>query len=143
MRWTVAEAAGAVGVRQGTGLDPVARVAGVSIDSRTVRAGELFVAVHGPRHDGHDHVASALDQGALAAVVAESQASRYGESVRNRCIVVGDTFEALKQLARAVREAWGGKIDRATSFRGKTTNKEILAALLGSELMVLKTERHM
>jgi len=140
MRWTIAQVAGALGVRQGTGLDPVARVAGVSIDSRTVRAGELFVAVHGPRHDGHDHVASALDQGALAAVVAESQASRYGESVRNRCIVVGDTFEALKQLARAVREAWGGKIAGVTGSVGKTTTKEILAALLGAKLRILKSE---
>ncbi len=140
MRWTIAQVAGALGVRPGTGLDPVARVAGVSIDSRTVRAGELFVAVHGPRHDGHDHVASALDQGALAAVVAESQSGRYGESVRNRCIVVGDTFEALKQLARAVREAWGGKIAGVTGSVGKTTTKEILAALLGAKLRVLKSE---
>src|SRR5580700_5038591 len=140
MRWTIAQVAGALGVRAGTGLDPVARVAGVSIDSRTLRAGELFVAIHGPRHDGHDHVASALDQGALAAVVAESQASRYGESVRNRCIIVGDTFEALKQLARTVREAWGGKIAGITGSVGKTTTKEILAALLGTKLRVLKTE---
>ncbi len=140
MRWTIAQVAGALGARPGAGLDPVARLAGVSIDSRTVRAGELFVAVHGPRHDGHDHVASALDQGALAAVVAESQSSRYGESVRNRCIVVGDTFEALKQLARAVREAWGGKIAGITGSVGKTTTKEILAALLGAKLRVLKSE---
>ena len=56
MRWTIAQVAGALGVRPGTGFDPVARVAGVSIDSRTVRPGELFVAIHGPRHDGHDHV---------------------------------------------------------------------------------------
>jgi UDP-N-acetylmuramoyl-tripeptide--D-alanyl-D-alanine ligase len=140
MRWTIAQVAGALGVRAGTGLDPVARVAGVSIDSRTLRAGELFVAIHGPRHDGHDHVEVALGHGALAAVVAESQASRYGESVRIRCLVVGDTFEALKQLARAVREAWGGKIAGITGSVGKTTTKEILAALLGTKLRVLKSE---
>jgi UDP-N-acetylmuramoyl-tripeptide--D-alanyl-D-alanine ligase len=140
MRWTIAQVAGALGVRPGTGLDPVARVAGVSIDSRTVRPGELFVAIHGPRHDGHDHVASALDQGALAAVVAESQASRYSHDVRTRSIVVADSFEALKQLARAVREAWGGKIAGVTGSVGKTTTKEILAALLGAKLRVLKSE---
>ncbi len=140
MRWTIAQVAGALGVRAGAGLDPVARVAGVSIDSRTVRAGELFVAVHGPRHDGHDHVASALGRGAIAALVAEPQASRYGDAIRNRCIVVGDTFEALKQLARAVREAWGGKIAGVTGSVGKTTTKEILAALLGAKLRVLKSE---
>jgi UDP-N-acetylmuramoyl-tripeptide--D-alanyl-D-alanine ligase len=140
MRWTIAQVAGALGVRAGTGLDPMARVAGVSIDSRTVRAGELFVAIHGPRHDGHDHVASALGRGAIAAMVAEPQASRYGDAIPNRCIVVGDTFEALKQLARTVREAWGGKIAGVTGSVGKTTTKEILAALLGAKLRVLKSE---
>jgi UDP-N-acetylmuramoyl-tripeptide--D-alanyl-D-alanine ligase len=140
MRWTIAQVAGALGVGAGTGLDPVARVAGVSIDSRTLRPGELFVAIHGPRHDGHDHVASALDQGALAAVVAELEAHRYGEDLRNRCIIVGDTFEALKQLAHAVRKAWGGKIAGVTGSVGKTTTKEMLAALLGAKLRVLKSE---
>jgi UDP-N-acetylmuramoyl-tripeptide--D-alanyl-D-alanine ligase len=118
----------------------VARVAGVSIDSRTVRPGELFVAIHGPRHNGHDHVEGALGRGALAAVVAESQVGRFNENIRSRCIVVGDTFEALKQLASAVRKAWGGKIAGITGSVGKTTTKEILAALLGSKLRVLKSE---
>jgi UDP-N-acetylmuramoyl-tripeptide--D-alanyl-D-alanine ligase len=140
MRWTIAQVAGALGTRPGTGLDPLARVAGVSIDSRTVRAGELFIAIHGPRHDGHDHVAGALELGALAAVVAEAQLARYAEAVRARCIVVPDTFEALKQLARAVREAWGGKIAGVTGSVGKTTTKEILAALLGAKLRILKSE---
>jgi UDP-N-acetylmuramoyl-tripeptide--D-alanyl-D-alanine ligase len=140
MRWTIAQVAGTRVVRAGAGLDSLARVAGVSIDSRTVRAGELFVAIHGPRHDGHDHVASALGRGAIAAVVAEPQAHLYGDAIRNRCIVVGDTFEALKQLARAVREDWGGKIAGVTGSVGKTTTKEILAALLGAKLRVLKSE---
>src|SRR6266699_3628150 len=77
MRWTIAQVAGALGTRPGAGLDPLARLAGVSIDSRAIRAGELFVAIHGPRHDGHDHVASALNLGALAAVVAEAHLARF------------------------------------------------------------------
>jgi UDP-N-acetylmuramoyl-tripeptide--D-alanyl-D-alanine ligase len=140
MQWTIAQVAGALGARPGAGLDPVARVAGVSIDSRTLRAGELFIAIHGPRHDGHDHVAGALASGAIAAVVAEAEIARYSEDVRGRCIAVADTFEALKQLARAVRQAWGGKIVGVTGSVGKTTTKEILAALLGSKLRVLKSE---
>src|SRR5260370_1207295 len=76
----------------------------------------------------------------MAAVVAEGQLSRYAGPVRDRCIAVGDTFEALKQLARAVREAWGGKIAGVTGSVGKTTTKEILAALLGAKLRVLKSE---
>jgi len=140
MRWTIAQVAEALGTRPGTGLNPMARVAGVSIDSRTIRAGELFIAIHGPSHDGHDHVASALERGAFAAVVAEAQLSRYEGAVGSRCIAVGDTFEALKQLARAVRQSWGGKIAGVTGSVGKTTTKEILAALLGAKLRVLKSE---
>jgi UDP-N-acetylmuramoyl-tripeptide--D-alanyl-D-alanine ligase len=140
MQWTVAQVAGALGARAGTGLNPVARVAGVSIDSRTLRPGELFIAIHGPRHDGHDHVAGALEHGALAAVVAETQLSRYPSEVSRRCIPVADTFEALKQLARAVRSAWSGKIAGVTGSVGKTTTKEILAALLGTRLRALKSE---
>jgi len=140
MRWTIAQVAGALGVAAGKGLDPVARLAGVSIDSRTVRSGELFVAIHGPSHNGHDYVAAALERGALAAVVAEGEAGRYSDAIRSKCLVVGDTFEALKQFARAVREGWGGKIAGITGSVGKTTTKEILAALLGAKLRVLKSE---
>ena len=140
MRWTIAQVADALGARPGPGLDPVARLAGVSIDSRTIRAGELFIAIHGPRHDGHDHVADALEQGAVAAVVAGPLLSRYAGWVSDRCIAVPDTFEALKALARAVREAWGGKLAGVTGSVGKTTTKEILAALLGTKLRVLKSE---
>src|SRR5271154_6277584 len=134
MRWTIAQVAGAVDARTGAGLDAMARVAGVSIDSRTLRAGELFVAIHGPRHDGHDHVAAALGRGALAAVVAESRSRGFAEPLRAACLVGDDTLLALHQLARAVRTRWGRKIAGVTGSVGKTTTKEILAALLGSKL---------
>src|SRR5580692_6656144 len=140
MRWTITQVADAVGARTGAGLDPVARLAGVSIDSRTVRAGELFIAIHGPSHDGHDHVESALGRGAIGAMVAESAAGRFGEAVRAKCLVVADTFVGLKHFARAVREAWGGKIAGVTGSVGETTTKEILAALLGARLRILKSE---
>src|SRR6516225_8843944 len=140
MRWTLKQVAEPIAAAPGTGLDPVARLAGVSIDSRTIRPGELFIAIHGPRHDGHDHVAAALERGALAAVVARAQWGRYEETVRERTIGVADTFEALQQLAQALRQAWGGKIAGITGSVGKTTTKEILAALLGSRFRVLKSE---
>src|SRR6266403_1918887 len=140
MRWTLLQISEPMLAALGTGLDPMARMAGVSIDSRTIRAGELFFAIHGPRHDGHDHVAAAFERGALAAVVAESRGRELAASVRDRCIAVADTFDALKQLARAVRKSWGGKIAGVTGSVGKTTTKEILAALLGAKLRVLKSE---
>src|SRR5216683_8165282 len=98
MRWTIAEVAGALGVRPGTGLDPVARLAGVSIDSRTVRPGELFVAIHGPRHDGHAFVAAALAAGATAAVVARRRSAEILEASRGKLFAVDDTLVALQQL---------------------------------------------
>jgi len=140
MRWTIAQMAGVLAARAGAKLDPLARLAGVSIDSRTVRSGELFVAIHGPRHDGHDHVASALERGAVAALVAAEKVGGYPDAVRAKCVVVDDTFVALKQFARAVRETWGGKIAGVTGSVGKTTTKEILAALLGARFRVLKSE---
>ena len=139
MRWTVAQVADAVAGKCGGGLDSMARLAGVSTDSRTIRAGELFIAIHGQTHDGHDHVAAAMENGALAAVVAEPLVSRYPGWVQDRCITVADTLEALHGLARAVRKAWGKKVCGITGSVGKTTTKEIVAALLGSKLRVLKT----
>jgi UDP-N-acetylmuramoyl-tripeptide--D-alanyl-D-alanine ligase len=140
MQWTVKQVVDAVAGKQGSGIDALARVAGVSIDSRTLLPGELFVAIHGPSHDGHDYVAAVLEAGAVAAVVAEPLLSRYPGWMQDRCITVTDTLEALHNLARAVRTAWGKKICGITGSVGKTTTKEILAALLGTKLRVLKSE---
>jgi UDP-N-acetylmuramoyl-tripeptide--D-alanyl-D-alanine ligase len=140
MRWTLTQVANAVAGKPGHGVEPMARLAGVSIDSRTLRAGELFVAIHGPNHDGHDHVADAMEKGALAAVVAEPLLSKYSGWLQDRCIAVPDTLAALHDLARAVRKEWGRKICGITGSVGKTTTKEILAALLGAKLRVLKSE---
>src|ERR1700756_4854381 len=140
MRWTLLQISEPMLANIGAGLDAMARVAGYSIDSRTIRAGELFFAIHGPRHDGHDHVAAAFERGALAAVVAESRARQFPDALRGSCLVVDDTLLALHQLARAMRDSWGKKIAGVTGSVGKTTTKEILAALLGAKLRILKSE---
>src|SRR6266478_363158 len=140
MRWTLLQISKPMLADIGTELDPMARVAGYSIDSRTIRAGELFFAIHGPRHDGHDHVAAALERGALAAVVADARARQFPDALRGSYLVVDDTLCALHRLATAMRLAWGKKIAGVTGSVGKTTTKEILAALLGAKLRVLKSE---
>ena len=140
MRWTVEEVAGALGVTPPGGLAPLARLAGVSINSRTVVRGELFVAIHGPRHDGHDFVVAALEAGALAAVVGADRVSGYAEPQRSRLFAVPDTLVALQDLARAVRTRWGRRLAAVTGSAGKTTTKEILAALLSARFRVLKSE---
>ncbi len=140
MRWTLEQVARALGVAPPAGLDALARLAGVSIDSRTVAPGELFVAIHGPRHDGHSFVPAALDRGALAAVVARDRMVAYPEALRGKLFAVDSTLGALQELARAVRRSWGRRLAGVTGSVGKTTTKEILAALLAARLRVLKSE---
>src|ERR1700758_245388 len=101
MRWTVQEIARALGVAVPSGLAPVERLAGVSIDSRAGVRGQLFGAIRGPRHDGHDFVAAALQAGAEAAVVANDRVSSYPGAIRARLFAAGDTLAALQQLAHA------------------------------------------
>ncbi|MBZ5696951.1 MAG: UDP-N-acetylmuramoyl-tripeptide--D-alanyl-D-alanine ligase [Acidobacteriia bacterium] len=140
MQWTVEEVARALGVTPPGGVGALARLAGVSIDSRTVAGGELFVAIHGPRHDGHNFVGPALDAGAMAAVVVQERVGEFAEPVRSRLFVVEDTLAALQELARAVRTRWGRRLAAITGSAGKTTTKEILAALLAARFRVLKSE---
>ncbi len=140
MRWTIEEVARALGVRPPGGVDSLARLAGVSINSRTVARGELFVAIHGPRHDGHDFVVAALEAGALAGVVAADRLPGYAEPHRSKLLAVPDPLAALQGLAQAVRTGWGRRLAAVTGSAGKTTTKEILAALLAARFRVLKSE---
>src|SRR5229473_1024254 len=101
-------------------------VQGYSIDSRTVRSGELFFAVKGERLDGHDFVAVALERGAAAAVVRKDQLERYAGKAQ--------------RLVTAVRKLWGRPLIGVTGSAGKTTTKEAIAHVLGSRSHVLKSE---
>jgi UDP-N-acetylmuramoyl-tripeptide--D-alanyl-D-alanine ligase len=145
MRWTVVQAAEALGVPPPSGVDPMARLAGVSIDSRTVQLGELFLAIRGPSHDGHSFVTGALARGAAAGVVARERLAEYPEEIRGRLLGVEDTLRALQELARKYCDAWreakpGRRLAAVTGSAGKTTTKEILAALLAARFRVLKSE---
>ena len=145
MRWTIEQVARAMGVQAPSSVAPLARLAGVSIDSRIIQPGQLFVAIHGPRHDGHAFVAGALGSGALAGVVARNHADEYSPDLRDRLFIVDDTLAALQQLAKSVCREWrkakpGRLVGAVAGSVGKTTTKEILAALLGARFRVLKTE---
>ena len=111
---------------------------GYSIDSRTLRPGDLFFAVKGERLDGHDFVEQALAKGAAAAVVRKDQLARY--SVKTRLLAVEDTLTALQTLATAVRRLWGKLVVGVTGSAGKTTTKEAIAHLLATRYRVLKSE---
>ena len=109
----------------------------VSIDSRTLEPGALFVAVKGPRFDGHDFLAGAAARGARAALVHRDARAPEGLAL----VRVGETTRALSDLARHVRRAAGVPVVGVTGSVGKTTTKDMTAHLLatkGGE--VLKTE---
>jgi UDP-N-acetylmuramoyl-tripeptide--D-alanyl-D-alanine ligase len=109
-----------------------------SIDSRTIRPGELFFAVKGERMDGHNFVQQALEKGASAAVVRRDELSRY--PVKTRLLAVQDTLTALQTLAAEVRQLWGKPLIGITGSAGKTTTKEAIAHVLSSRFRVLKSE---
>jgi len=122
-----------------TGEVPREEIAqGYSIDSRTIRAGDLFFAVKGERLDGHDYVGAALEKGAAAAVVLKDELHRY--AAPHRLLAVDDTLAALQTLATAVRKVWGKALVGVTGSAGKTTTKEAIAHVLGARFRVLKSE---
>ncbi len=145
MRWTAFQLAETLGVPVPAGLDPMARMAGVSIDSRAVQPGELFLAIRGPRHDGHSFVAGAISHGAVTGVVALEKLQEYPEGIRRKLFAVDDTLVALHRLASRASEIWrkakpGRRIGAVAGSIGKTTTKEILAALVAARFRVLKTQ---
>ncbi len=110
-------------------------VTGVSTDSRSVERGQLFVALQGPRFDGHSFIDQVVSRGATAVVASRLPATR-------RCAVVRveDTLAALHQLAGAHRDRMTVRVVAITGTNGKTTTKELTALVLGSRFRVLKTE---
>jgi len=99
---------------------------GVSIDTRTIEPGDLFFALRGPSHDGHDFVVAAFEKGAAAAVVEKPVA------VSGPLLPVGSTQDALEKLASWARRHWAGAVVAITGSTGKTTTKEATAALLAA-----------
>ncbi len=145
MQWTALQVAEALGISPAQRLERSAVISGVSIDSRTVAAGELFVAIRGPHHDGHGFVAWALERGAVAGLVAHERLGDYPDEIRGKLFAVDDTLVALQQLAAQACKNWrkarpGRLIGAVAGSVGKTTTKEILAALLGARHRVLKTQ---
>ena len=108
----------------------------VSIDSRTLEPGALFVAVRGARLDGHDFLAEAAGRGARAALVHRDAPAPAGLPL----VRVADTTRGLSDLARRVRRAAAVPVVGVTGSIGKTTTKDMTAHLLSTRGPVLKTE---
>jgi len=108
-------------------------VTGWSVDTRTLEPGDLFFALRGPNHDGHDYVETAFARGAVAAVVERPI------HIAGTQIVVADSLTALQQLAAWARQEWGGEVVGVTGSAGKTTTKDAIAHLLSAGMRVGKT----
>ncbi len=123
--WTASEAA------EATGGQAVGdwQASGVSIDTRTIAPGDLFVALKAAR-DGHDFVAQALEKGAGAALVAHIP---EGVAEDAPLLVVEDVQTALEALGRAARARTQARVVAVTGSVGKTSTKEMLATMLGAQ----------
>ena len=132
---TVKELCAAVG---GTLLqESGAVVTEVSTDSRSIPAGALFVPLAGERFDGHDYLDAALESGAAGCLTARKPASLLQDKFY---IQVSDTLEALKALASWYRAKFDIPMVQVTGSAGKTTTKEMIAAVLNQHFSTLKTQ---
>jgi len=123
--WTSAEVAAATLGRATRGF----AAQGVSIDTRTLKPDELFVALKGESRDGHRFVSAALEGGAAAALVSE----KPGDVPANApLLLVANTQRGLEDLGLAARKRASGKVVAVTGSAGKTTTKEILRLALGA-----------
>lgn len=115
----------------GTPVDSDALISGWSTDTRTIAPGDLFFALRGPNYDGNAFVADALSKGAVAAIASVQQDGLV--------LVVPDTLKALQRIAAWARHEWGGEVVGVTGSAGKTTTKDIIAAMLSVAMPVGKS----
>ncbi len=137
------DVARAVGAR---GVPPPVAVAGWSIDTRTLQAGDVYFALRGANFDGHAFVPAAMEKGAAAVVVEEGSGGADGSTWQGLAgetacptLKVSDTLEALQNLGKWARLRWGGTVVGVTGSAGKTTTKDAIAHLLSQEMPTGRT----
>jgi len=136
MKLTMGEVAGFIGASSGV---PDRHVRGYSIDSRTLLPGDLFFAIRGPRFDGHKFVGQVLEKGAAGVIVEQAFYASAEVECRPSMCAVADTRGALQVISRSVRRKWGKPLLAVTGSTGKSTTKEMIAAILGQRFVVLRS----
>jgi UDP-N-acetylmuramoyl-tripeptide--D-alanyl-D-alanine ligase len=136
---TLAWVADAVGGRVVSG-DAGLSIASVTTDTRTLQRGDFFIALRGPRFDGHAFVREAIERGAIGALVDPGFDDRSEAVTRAAIVEAADTTKGLQDLARAVRKASGSRVIAITGSAGKTTTKEAIAAFLSLRFRVVKNK---
>lgn len=110
------------------------QASGVSIDSRAIESGDLFVAISGPTHDGHAYISNALSAGAAAAIAEKSSINQSDILAhQNKLLLVENTTAALESLAKTARARTQAKIIAVTGSVGKTGTKEMLKRVLADQ----------
>ena len=130
LQWTDADVVGI--------LDLDSAPTGIDTDSRTIGAGELFVALVGDRFDGHDYVEVALASGACAAMVARDWDGLQSQAA-GPLLAVDSPLQAYGAIANGYRRRFDIPVIGVVGSAGKTTTKELIAAVLGQRYRVLKT----
>jgi UDP-N-acetylmuramoyl-tripeptide--D-alanyl-D-alanine ligase len=119
------------------------KISGISIDSRTIKAGELFIAIRGDQFDGHNFISKAIEMGAVGIIVerrwAEANATMM-VSIHVPRLTVENTILTLGHLARAYRRKYSIPFIAVGGSNGKTTTKEMLKSILSQKYNVLCTE---
>ena len=135
MRLTLADVIQATGGRaQGVPPGTEVIITGVSTDTRTLRPGDLFVPLQGPRRDGHEYIGEAFDKGSVASLV-----TRPLDRVPGPIVRVDNMLQALAGLARHYRSTLGVRVVGITGSVGKTTTTAMCAAVLGTVYTVART----
>lgn len=135
--WSESAVREALGLRSGAGTAQT--FSGICTDSRAIQPGALFVALEGQRFDGHDHLPAAAAAGAAGAVVRQGTAPIPGLIL----FEVPDTLRALGLLARARRRTLKGPVVAVTGTNGKTSTKEMLAAVLRTRYVTYATRANL
>ena len=130
LQWTDAQLVGILNLAQS--------VTGISTDSREIESGELFLALKGLNFDGHKFVEAALEKGACAAVVEREWAA--DREIEGPLLIVPSALEALGAIARQYRRRFQLPVVGVVGSAGKTTTKEMIAAVLGRRYRVLKNQ---
>ncbi len=113
---------------------PSCPILGISHDTRTLKEGDIYIAIKGENYDGHDFVEQAVEKGAVGLIV-----EREFPTIGKPQLIVSNAWKALWQLAAGARSTWTGTVIGITGSVGKTTVKELVASVLEQKGSVAKT----
>lgn len=121
-------------------LKPQVVQANISIDTRTMEAGDIFWVIRGENFDGHDFIETAFEKGAAFAVVDQNFVGQTGYDEQKPLIIVRDTLETLQEFSGFFRNKFTHPVLALTGSNGKTTTKEMISAIMEQKMTVHKTE---